>query len=58
MAEVMEKKSFDLKRLVPLIVIIAVAAGYEPNSHQDYEPGERFYFEDHYGTKYEVVSYA
>jgi uncharacterized membrane protein YdjX (TVP38/TMEM64 family) len=26
MAEVMEKKSFDLKRLVPLIVIIAVAA--------------------------------
>lgn len=34
------------------------AAGYEPNSHQDYEPGTRFYFEDHDGIEYEVVSYT
>jgi catechol 2,3-dioxygenase-like lactoylglutathione lyase family enzyme len=44
----------DLKAIEAKVV----AAGYEPNSHQDYEPGERFYFEDHDGTKYEVVSYA
>ena len=23
-----------------------IARGYVPNSHQDYEPGRRFYFED------------
>lgn len=35
-----------------------IAAGYVPNSHQDYEPGMRFYFEDHDGIEYEVVSYG
>ncbi len=34
-----------------------VAAGYEPNSHADYEPGRRFYFDDHDGIEFEVVSY-
>lgn len=34
------------------------AAGYVPNSHQDYEPGTRFYFDDHDGIEYEVVCYA
>ena len=35
-----------------------IAAGYQPNSHQDYEPGERFYFDDHDGVEWEVVSYG
>lgn len=35
-----------------------VAAGYTPNSHQDYEPETRFYFDDHDGVEYEVVCYA
>lgn len=34
------------------------AAGFEPHSHADYEPGRRFYFNDHDGTEWEVVSYA
>lgn len=34
------------------------AAGFEPHSHADYEPGRRFYFHDHDGTEWEVVSYA
>jgi catechol 2,3-dioxygenase-like lactoylglutathione lyase family enzyme len=34
------------------------AAGYEPNSHQVYEPGTRFYFDDHDGIEYEVVCYT
>ena len=34
------------------------AAGFEPHSHADYEPGERFYFHDADGIEYEVVSYA
>jgi len=34
------------------------AAGYEPHSHADYEPGRRFYFRDHDGIEVEVVSYA
>lgn len=34
------------------------AAGYEPHSHADYEPGQRFYFEGPDGVEYEVVSYA
>ena len=33
------------------------AAGLEPHSHADYEPGRRFYFNDHDGTEWEVVSY-
>lgn len=34
------------------------AAGYEPRSHADYEPGRRFYFYDADGVEFEVVSYA
>lgn len=33
------------------------ALGYEPHSHADYEPGRRFYFDDHDGTEWEVVCY-
>ncbi len=33
------------------------SAGLTPYSHADYEPGRRFYFEDHDGTEWEVVSY-
>lgn len=33
------------------------AEGYEPHSHQNYEPGERFYFKDENGIEYEIVSY-
>lgn len=33
-------------------------AGYRPHSHGDYEPGRRFYFHDHDGIEFEVVSYA
>lgn len=32
--------------------------GYAPNSHQDYEPGRRFYFEDENGIEFEVISYT
>lgn len=34
-----------------------VAAGLEPFSHGDYDPGRRFYFFDPDGIEYEVVSY-
>lgn len=34
------------------------AAGYEPHSHGDYEPGKRFYFDDADGVEIEVVSYS
>ena len=34
------------------------AAGYTPENHGDYEPGRRFYFYDHDGIEYEVVSYS
>lgn len=33
------------------------AHGYVPNSHADYEPGRRFYFDGPDGIEYEVVSY-
>ncbi|MEH6644569.1 VOC family protein [Sulfitobacter sp.] len=33
------------------------AHGFEPHSHQDYEPGRRFYFNDYDGIEYEVVQY-
>ncbi len=33
-------------------------AGYTPHSHGDYEPGRRFYFDDHDGIEYEIVSYS
>lgn len=37
---------------------VVVAAGLEPFGHDDYEPGERFYFFDWDGIEFEVVSYA
>ena len=33
------------------------AKGYVPNSHADYEPGRRFYFDDENGLEIEVVQY-
>ncbi|MGB7316382.1 MAG: VOC family protein [Planktotalea sp.] len=33
------------------------AEGYEPHSHQKYEPGERFYFFDENDVEYEIVAY-
>ena len=33
------------------------AAGFTPHSHADYEPGRRFYFDDHDGIEFEVVTY-
>lgn len=33
-------------------------AGYTPTSHQDYEPGHRFYFMGDDDIEYEVVCYA
>jgi hypothetical protein len=35
-----------------------IAAGLEPFSHGDYDPGRRFYFFDHDGIEYEMASYA
>ena len=35
-----------------------VAKGFTPVNHADYEPGRRFYFRDHDGIEFEVVSYA
>lgn len=32
--------------------------GLKTHSHQTYDPGSRFYFHDHDGIEYEVVSYA
>ena len=34
------------------------AAGLTPHDHADYEPGRRFYCQDHDGTEWEVVSYS
>ena len=34
-----------------------IEAGYIPENHGDYEPGKRFYFDDHDGIEFEVVSY-
>jgi len=34
-----------------------IALGFEPFSHDDYEPGRRFYFLDPDGIEYEVISY-
>jgi hypothetical protein len=33
-------------------------AGLKPYSHDDYEPGRRFYFYDFDGIEFEVVSYS
>ena len=34
------------------------AEGFETGNHSDYEPGRRFYFDDHDGVEWEVVSYS
>lgn len=34
-----------------------LAAGFETHNHADYDPGQRFYFNDHDGIEYEVVHY-
>lgn len=34
------------------------ALGFTPVNHADYEPGRRFYFRDHDGIEFELVSYA
>lgn len=34
-----------------------LAYGLKTHSHQTYEPGSRFYFHDHDGIEYEVLSY-
>ncbi len=34
-----------------------IAAGLTPFSHGDYDPGRRFYFLDHDGIEFEVISY-
>ena len=33
------------------------AAGFQPHSYADYEPGRRFYFDDPDGIEMEVVAY-
>ncbi|MEO0939016.1 MAG: VOC family protein [Pseudomonadota bacterium] len=35
-----------------------LAEGFQTTNHDDYEPGRRYYFEDHDGIEWEVVSYA
>ena len=35
-----------------------IAEGFTPQSHADYDPGRRFYFDDNDGIEFEVVSYA
>ncbi len=32
-------------------------AGFKTHSHADYEPGKRFYFQDHDGLEFEIISY-
>jgi glyoxylase I family protein len=34
------------------------ALGFTPHSHATYEPGKRFYFRDHDGIEFEVISYG
>ena len=34
-----------------------LAAGFKTHDHADYEPGRRFYFNDHDDIEYEVVNY-
>ena len=45
-------------RAAGVLVIGVVEAGFKPINHADYEPGRRFYFHDHDGIEYEVVSYG
>ena len=35
-----------------------IAEGFTPQSHANYDPGRRFYFDDSDGIEFEVVSYA
>ncbi len=35
----------------------AKALGFSTGNHGDYEPGRRFYFQDHDGLEWEVVEY-
>ena len=35
-----------------------INSGIKTHSHQDYEPGRRFYFTDEDGVEFEVVSYS
>ncbi len=35
-----------------------IEAGFTPQNHADYEPGQRFYFYATDGVEYEVVSYS
>jgi catechol 2,3-dioxygenase-like lactoylglutathione lyase family enzyme len=37
---------------------VVIKAGLKPCSHDDYEPGRRFYFFDWDGIEFEVVSYG
>jgi catechol 2,3-dioxygenase-like lactoylglutathione lyase family enzyme len=37
---------------------IVIEHGYQPFSHADYAPGRRFYFFDHDGIEFEMISYA
>ena len=34
-----------------------LAAGFATHNHGEYEPGRRFYFNDHDGIEFEVVNY-
>ena len=34
-----------------------LAAGFQPHSHADYEPGRRFYFKDKNRLEFEVICY-
>jgi catechol 2,3-dioxygenase-like lactoylglutathione lyase family enzyme len=40
------------------VEVKVIARGYRPDSHADYEPGRRFYFEDENGLEIEVISYT
>ncbi len=37
---------------------VVVEAGLEPFGHDDYEPGQRFYFFDWDGIEFELISYS
>ncbi len=34
------------------------AAGFATHNHGDYDPGRRFYFNDHDGIEFEIVQYS
>ncbi len=35
-----------------------IAAGYQPHSHANYSPGNRFYFNEDDGLEIEIISYT